>query len=113
MTAEYKRKRLIEENCTDNKTTYIRKNLNSSERIKAKLNIRKTLDGRFMDIRELRWELEMSQSSQCHTNEFAGPQRHIENMLLKLGVGEFYLYKCTCINYDTYSNEQILKMFGL
>ncbi len=113
MTAEYKRKRLIEENCTDNNTTYIRKNLNSSERIKAKSRIRETLDGRLTNVRELRWELEMSQANQCHTEEYSGPQRYMEDMLLKLGFGDFHLHKCTCENYDIYSDEQILKMFGL
>ena len=113
MPADYKRKRLIEENCLDKRPTYIRKSLNSSERIKSKKQVKKTLNDRHNIVDELRWELDLRQSCECHQNEVLGPHNYIETMLFLLGVGQFYLYKCTCINYDKVSDEEILKMFGL
>jgi hypothetical protein len=113
MTANYKRKRLIEENCLDAKPSKIRKNLNSSERIKARSQIVKSINDRHGLVRELRWELETENLSKCHQNEFNGPHIYMERMLSFLGVGEFCLYECKCKNYDTYSDEEILKMFGL
>jgi len=43
MTAQYKRKRLKEEQSIDKKPTKIRKNLNSSERQRAKREVRRQL----------------------------------------------------------------------
>lgn len=113
MPANYKYKRLKEEDSSDKRPTEIRKNLNSSERIKAKSQIRRTINDRHGIVHELRWELEMRQSSDCHQNEVFGPHVYIENMLSLLDVGTFYLYKCNCENYDKFSDEEILKMFGL
>ena len=113
MPANYKYKRLKEEESLDKKPTEIRKNLNSSERIKAKIQIRKSINDRHSIVDELRWELEMQQSVECHQNEVFGPHNYIETMLFLLDVGQFYLYKCTCTNYDKYPDEEILKMFGL
>ena len=113
MPADYKRKRLIEENCLDKKPIHIRKNLNSSERIKVKKQIKKTLNDRHDIVHELRWELDMRQSSECHQNERFGPHIYIQSMLALLDVGDFDLYKCTCVDYDKVPDEEILKMFGL
>lgn len=113
MPANYKYKRLKEQQSLDKKPTEIRKNLNSSERIKVRKQIKKTLNDRHGIVEELRWELDMRQSSECHQNELFGPHTYIENMLSLLDVGNFYLYKCECINYDKVPDEQILKMFGL
>ena len=112
MTAPYKRKRLKEGDSLDIKPTAIRKNLNSSERWRAKKQISKILDSR-QDIAEsLRWELESKQSIECHQKQIFGPHLHIENMLALLGVGEFSLYKCECIDLYKLSDDEILKMFG-
>lgn len=113
MTAQYKRKRLIEENCLDKKPRAIRKNLNSSERLKARNQIAKTLNDRQDSVNELRWEIEREQSSECHHNELFGPHVYIENMLALLDVGEFSLYKCKCIDVYKLSDEEVLRMFGL
>ena len=112
MTASYKRKRLKEQDSLDIKPTAIRKNLNSSERWKAKKQISKTLDSR-QDIAEsLRWELEVKQSIECHQNEISGPHTYIQTILALLDVGDFDLYKCQCIDVDKLSDDQILRMFG-
>jgi len=113
MPADYKRKRLIEEDCSDRKSTYIRKSLNSSERIKAKNIIRKTINDRKVIVDELRWDLEAKQSTECHQNQIFGPHRHIENMLLLLDVGDFVIYKCTCVDLHKLNDEQILRLCGL
>jgi hypothetical protein len=113
MTQNYKRKRLIEENCSDNKTTYIRKSLNSSERFNAKKEIKKTIDTRHDMATELRWELEMQLSSECHQNELFGPHLYIQDMLALLDIGDFDLYKCTCIDVHKLKDEEVLKIFGL
>jgi hypothetical protein len=113
MTANYKRKRLIEENNLDKKPTHIRKNLNSSERIKVKKQIKKTLNDRHNIAEELRWELEARQSIECHQNELHGPHLYIATMLALLDVGDFDLYKCKCLDVFKIPDEQILKMFGL
>jgi hypothetical protein len=113
MTASYKRKRLIEEDCLDKKPTYIRKSLNSSERIKTKRQIQKTVNDRFNIVDELRWELETRQCVECHHNEIFGPHTYIQIMLALLGVGDFDLYKCICIDFYKLSDEEILRMSGL
>ena len=113
MPANYKYKRLKIEDSIDKKPTKIRKNLNSSERIKSRKQIKKTLNDRHDIVQELRWELEMWQSSECRHNELFGPHCGLESMLSLLEVGEFYLYKCNCIDYDKVSDEEILRMFGL
>jgi hypothetical protein len=111
MPAQYKRKRLIEEQCIDKKPTAIRKQLNSSERIRGKVEARTQLENSFLsktEIQSIRWDIEMSQSIECHNKEKYGVHKHIENILEKLDVGEFYLYKCTCKNYDDLSDKEIL-----
>jgi len=113
MTASYKRKRLIEQNSTDKKPTAIRKQLNSSERIKARSEINRNLSNRVNIVEELRWELQSKQSSDCHQREIFGPHGYIETMLYLLGVGDFDLYRCSCTDLSKLSDEQILKMFGL
>lgn len=113
MPANYKRKRLIEENSSDKKTTYIRKNLNSSERIKAKKQIKKTISDRYGVVDELRWHLEIEQSTECHQNEIFGPHTYIQNILALLDVGDFDLYKCKCIDIFKLKDEEILRLCGL
>ena len=113
MTANYKRKRLIEENSSDKRPTAIRKQLNSSERIKTKNEIKKNISDRIQIAQELRWEFEVKQSSECHHNEIFGPHVHMQTMLALLDVGDFDLYRCTCLDTYKLSDEQILKMFGL
>jgi len=113
MTASYKRKRLIEENSSDKRPTAIRKQLNSSERIKTKNQIRKNISDRVEIVQELRWELELRQSSECHQNEIFGPHVYMQTMLALLDVGDFDLYRCKCIDVHKIPDEQILKMFGL
>ena len=113
MPENYKRKRLIEENSSDKKPTYIRKSLNSSERIRAKNQIKKTLNDRHSVVDELRWDFETRQAVECHQNEIFGPHIYIQNMLALLDVGDFDLYKCTCIDIFKLKDEEVLKMFGL
>lgn len=111
MPAQYKRKRLIEQECIDKKPTAIRKQLNSSERIRGKAETRTQLENSFLskvEIQSIRWDIEMSQSIDCHNKERYGVHRHIENILVKLEVGEFSLYKCECRNYDNLSDKEIL-----
>jgi hypothetical protein len=113
MTASYKRKRLIEEDSSDKKPTAIRKQLNSSERIKTRSQIKKNLDDRLEWVQELRWELELEQSSECHHNEIFGPHTYMQTMLALLDVGDFDLYRCRCVDVFKIPDEQVLKMFGL
>jgi hypothetical protein len=113
MPANYKYKRLKEEDSLDKRPVHIRKNLNSSERIKVKKQIKKTLNDRHNIVEELRWELEMRQSVECHKNELHGPHLYMQNMLALLDVGDFDLYKCKCLDVFKISDEEILKMFGL
>jgi hypothetical protein len=113
MPADYKRKRLIEENSSDKKPTAIRKQLNSSERIKAKKQIKKTISDRYGVVDELRCDLEIKQSVECHQNEIFGPHTYIQNMLALLDVGDFDLYKCNCIDFFKLKDEEILKLCGL
>ena len=103
----------MEENSLDLKPTAIRKSLNSSERFQAKKEIRNTLNSRISSVEELRWELEAKQSIECHQNEIFGPHLYMRTMLALLDVGEFYLYKCTCIDLYSLSDEEILQMGGL
>lgn len=112
MTASYKRKRLKEQDSLDIKPTAIRKNLNSSERWKARKQISKTLDNRQNIVDTLRWEIETKQSIECHQNEIFGPHTYMQTMLALLGVGDFDLYKCKCIDVYKLSDEEVLKMFG-
>lgn len=113
MPADYKRKRLIEENSSDKKPTYIRKSLNSSERTKTARQIKKTLNDRVDMVDKLRWDLEMKQSIECHQNELFGPHLYMQNMLVLLGVGDFDLYKCKCIDLYKLKDEEILRLCGL
>lgn len=113
MTANYKRKRLMEENCLDKRPTGIRKSLNSSERLRAKNEVAKTLNDRHSIIDELRWDLENRQSIECHQNEMHGPHTYMQTMLALLEVGDFDLYKCTCVDAYKLTDEQILREFGL
>ena len=116
MPAEYKRKRLIEEECIDRKPTAIRKHLNSSERTRGKIEAKLKTQEAFLsksEIREIRWDIEMSQSIECHNKEKYGVHKHLENILEKLDVGEFYLYKCTCANYDNLSDQEIIDKANL
>lgn len=113
MTASYKRKRLIEEDCLDKRPTHIKKSLNSSERIKTKKQIQKTINDRYSVVDELRWELETKQCIECHQREIFGPHAHIQNILILLDVGDFDLYKCNCIDFYKLSDEEVLRMSGL
>ena len=111
MPAQYKRKRLIEEQCIDKKPTAIRKQLNSSERLRGKIETRLQLEDSFLsktEIQSIRWDIEMSQSIDCHNKDRFGVHKGVENILVKLDVGDFSLFKCTCRNYDDLSDKEIL-----
>jgi hypothetical protein len=112
MTASYKRKRFKEQDSLDARPTAIRKNLNSSERWKAKNQVAKTLNDRQDIVEDLRWELEARQSIECHQNEIFGPHTYMQNMLALLDVGDFDLYKCKCIDVYKMTDDEILKHFG-
>lgn len=112
MTAKYKRKRLIEENCRDIRPTDIRKQLNSSERISAKISIRKDLNS-LSSVQEIRSYLEDQQYIRCGHNQMTGYHRYIEKMLDLLGIGKFDIYRCKCVNFDNLSDFEIIQMFDL
>lgn len=108
---EHKRKRLAEEWCTDIKPTHIKKQLNSSERWRAKRHIEKEVND-IPDIQTLRWNMEIRQSDACREEEMLGPAARLSETLYNIGLGHHELYKCTCENFDLLSDEEILKRNG-
>lgn len=95
----------------------MRKAINSSERQRGKSiavsglkEYEETLNSRL--IFELRHEMEMKYANICYMEEMLGPTKHLENILIKLEIGHFQLYKCRCPNPDRMTDEEILKASG-
>lgn len=108
---EHKRKRQAEYYATDRKPTHIKKQLNCSERWRAKREIEKELDD-MPDVETMRWNMEMHQADACRLKEQLGPAARLSETLFRLGLGSHDLSKCTCENFDLLSDQEILKRNG-
>jgi len=63
-------------------------------------------------IKECRWNMEINHANICYNEEKFGPAAQLSIFLKKLDIGNFNLYKCNCINPDTLSDAEILKIAG-
>jgi hypothetical protein len=114
---QYKRKRHIEENTSDIKPKKFRNYFNKSERQRGKSIAVSGVDEYEQQhdpqlIRDLRWNMEMELANQCRADHDDCPSTGLALILRKIGVGRFRLYKCTCINPDKLTDEDILKRYG-
>jgi len=116
----YNYKRFKEEDSMDRRPTMIRKALNSSERQYAKREISDILEEVHLTtkerkklIQDLRWDIEMKLVVDCAYKEAYGPENKLAETLKRIGFPEVYhLHKCTCIDPDNLSDEDVLKMSG-
>ena len=109
---EHKRKRLAEEQSLDMRPIKIKKYLNSSERWRGKREIDEQYGEHQPDVDNLRWNMEMEQSNKCWEEESLGPAARLAETLFRLGLGVHELYTCTCEDFTTLSDDEILKRNG-
>lgn len=118
MAKRYKYKLYKECDTTDkDRRQDIRKQLNSSERQRGKLEAVSgkkeyeiSHDNEFIDA--LRWNMEMELADECWRKELTCVSVGLATLLMKLDVGKFNLHKCTCSRPEKLSNEEILKRYG-
>ena len=122
---QYKYKKEKIKNSTDLKrVNKVRKNLNSSERLKTKTEIKKDLvelNYSKRDIRNIRYDLEYEAAMNCHLLEKHGPEAKLSLTLYKLGIVNSHdangrpnwnPYRCTCPDFASMSHKDLLNSAG-